>query len=175
MKKLPYSLTFHFTAIVAHANTFASGTQYTVCFTPGAQCAHLLANYLYKAKKSIYVQAYTFTSWRLAHALAKAEKRGVKVFIILDKANFSTNKKTKVAYFKKYHTPLWEDDQLNIAHNKVIIIDQSIVETGSFNFTISAEKYNAENMLIIRSKALANAYLANWQQRKQASTRINNN
>ena len=45
-----------------------------------------------------------------------------------------------------------------IAHNKVMIIDQSIVITGSFNFTESAEaaeKRNTENVVIMFSEDLA--------------------
>lgn len=172
MKKALCLLTLCLTCLTSFAGTFPNGTQYNVCFTPGRQCARLLSHYLYKAKHSIYVQAYTFTSWRLARSLARAEKRGVKVYIILDKANFNTKLKTKVDYFTRYHIPVWEDSKLNIAHNKVMIIDQSIVETGSYNFTISAEKYNAENMLIIKSKKLAKAYLDNWERRQKASTLI---
>ena len=48
-----------------------------------------------------------------------------------------------------------------LAHNKVIVIDDSIVITGSFNFTTEAEKY-AENLLVIRDKALAEKYAQNW-------------
>ncbi|WP_323169504.1 phospholipase D-like domain-containing protein [Pantoea agglomerans] len=34
-------------------------------------------------------------------------------------------------------------------HNKFIVTDGSAVETGSFNYTSSAEKRNAENALVI--------------------------
>lgn len=43
-------------------------------------------------------------------------------------------------------------------HNKVIVIDDEILITGSFNFTDSAEMRNAENLLIIRSKELSKIY-----------------
>ena len=49
-----------------------------------------------------------------------------------------------------------------IAHNKVMVIDQAVVITGSFNFTKAAETRNAENLLIIRDPALAAAYGRNF-------------
>jgi phosphatidylserine/phosphatidylglycerophosphate/cardiolipin synthase-like enzyme len=49
-----------------------------------------------------------------------------------------------------------------IAHNKVMIVDDNIVITGSFNFTNSAQTRNAENLLVLRSADLAQNYKANW-------------
>ena len=46
----------------------------------------------------------------------------------------------------------------------------AIVETGSFNITYSAEKRNAENVLIVRKdRGLAAAYERNFQNRLAVS------
>jgi len=37
------------------------------------------------------------------------------------------------------------------------------VIVGSFNFTRAAEEKNAENLLVIRDKALAAKYIENWK------------
>jgi phosphatidylserine/phosphatidylglycerophosphate/cardiolipin synthase-like enzyme len=58
-----------------------------------------------------------------------------------------------------------------IAHNKIMIIDQSTVITGSFNFTKAAEEKNAENLLIIKSKELAAIYIDNWKKHLEHSER----
>ena len=42
-------------------------------------------------------------------------------------------------------------------HNKVMIIDNNVVITGSYNFSENAE-LNDENMLIIESQSVAGAY-----------------
>ena len=47
-------------------------------------------------------------------------------------------------------------------HHKVIIIDERIVITGSYNFSKSAEVRNDENLLIIFDSALAQIYLDEW-------------
>ena len=48
-------------------------------------------------------------------------------------------------------------------HHKVAVIDARRVITGSFNFTNSAQTRNAENLLVLRSKGLADSYKSNWQ------------
>jgi phosphatidylserine/phosphatidylglycerophosphate/cardiolipin synthase-like enzyme len=47
-----------------------------------------------------------------------------------------------------------------------MIIDKAKVITRSFNFTKAAEEKNAENLLIIRDKALARVYIENWEKHK---------
>jgi phosphatidylserine/phosphatidylglycerophosphate/cardiolipin synthase-like enzyme len=61
------------------------------------------------------------------------------------------------------------DVQHAIAHNKVMIIDGETVITGSFNFTKAAEENNAENLLVIRDKKLAERYERNWQEHERHS------
>jgi phosphatidylserine/phosphatidylglycerophosphate/cardiolipin synthase-like enzyme len=47
-----------------------------------------------------------------------------------------------------------------------MIIDREVVITGSFNFTKATEEKNAENVLIIRDRALAKVYMENWEKHK---------
>jgi phosphatidylserine/phosphatidylglycerophosphate/cardiolipin synthase-like enzyme len=50
-----------------------------------------------------------------------------------------------------------ENDNNDFMHNKVMILDDSTMITGSYNFSESAES-NDENMLILESSDVANAY-----------------
>jgi hypothetical protein len=50
-----------------------------------------------------------------------------------------------------------------------MVIDGEVVITGSFNFTKNAEENNAENLLVIRDKGLAEKYTANWQTHREHS------
>jgi len=45
------------------------------------------------------------------------------------------------------------DKEHKTANNKIILIDDDTVITGSYNYTKAAEKENAENLLIIRGEA----------------------
>jgi phosphatidylserine/phosphatidylglycerophosphate/cardiolipin synthase-like enzyme len=49
------------------------------------------------------------------------------------------------------------------------VIDGAVVITGSFNFTKAAEERNAENVLVIRDKAMAETYVENWKRHAEHS------
>jgi phosphatidylserine/phosphatidylglycerophosphate/cardiolipin synthase-like enzyme len=51
-----------------------------------------------------------------------------------------------------------KSDNNNFMHNKVMIIDDKVVITGSYNFSENAE-LNDENMLVLESPAVAGAYV----------------
>jgi phosphatidylserine/phosphatidylglycerophosphate/cardiolipin synthase-like enzyme len=159
-------------AYALNNKSFQSESFYTVCFTPQENCTALLVNQIKEAKSNIYIQSYSFTSYKIAKALVDAYERGIEVNIILDSSDFDPQNFSQETYLKASGLSIWKDDQVRIAHNKIMIFDQNIVETGSFNYTTSAQKYNAENMLIIKDKKLAEIYLKNWQTRQALSVKI---
>ena len=57
-------------------------------------------------------------------------------------------------------------------HSKIMVIDGATVITGSFNFTKVAQERNAENVLIIHDRELADRYAANWHARQAVSRPI---
>jgi phosphatidylserine/phosphatidylglycerophosphate/cardiolipin synthase-like enzyme len=143
-------------------------TPVQVFFSPRNGAQDALVATIGQAKDSIFVQAYSFTSAPIAKALVDAVKRGVKIEAILDKSQRSA-RYTGATFLRNEGIPVYIDDKHAIAHNKVMIIDGSIVVTGSFNFTKAAEEKNAENLLIIRSKEMAEIYTDNWKKHKEHS------
>jgi phosphatidylserine/phosphatidylglycerophosphate/cardiolipin synthase-like enzyme len=139
-----------------------------VYFSPQGGCTDAIVAELNKAKKEVLVQAYSFTSQPIAKAMVEAHKRGVRTEVILDKSQ--RGEKYSAADFTAHMgVPTYIDSAHAIAHNKIMVIDQETVITGSFNFTRAAEERNAENVLIIRSKELAKEYLDNWEKHKAHS------
>lgn len=136
---------------------------WSVYFSPKGGCTEAIVKELDKAKTSILMQAYSFTSAQIVKALLNAHKRGVKVLVILDKSHL-TDQYTNAPFLAKSGVLIKIDSAHAIAHNKVMIIDGETVITGSFNFTRAAEEKNAENLLVIRDKALAEKYIKNWQE-----------
>lgn len=114
------------------------------------------------------MQAYSFTSVPIAEALLDAHKKGVKVEAILDKSQ-RTEKYSSADFLANSRIPTRIDSAHAIAHNKVMILDEETVITGSFNFTKAAEEKNAENLLIIKDKGLAQKYLENWKRHESHS------
>jgi phosphatidylserine/phosphatidylglycerophosphate/cardiolipin synthase-like enzyme len=146
----------------------------TVCFTTGnkstvgGDCAALAVGEIEKAKSTLLVQAYNFTEPHIIAAIVAAHRRGVDVTIILDK--ISPGQKGEGA--DQVHDagiPTFIDRKPKIAHNKVIVIDDATVITGSFNFSTNAECCNAENLLVIRRPELAVAYAENFARRRAVS------
>jgi len=96
----------------------------------------------------------------------------VDVAVILDKSDdreLSHGSLSGAAYIARAGIPVFIDYRPAIAHNKVVIIDRSIVITGSYNFTTAAERRNAENVTILVSPAVAGRFLSNWASRRAAS------
>jgi phosphatidylserine/phosphatidylglycerophosphate/cardiolipin synthase-like enzyme len=140
----------------------------TVCFTPGGHYTDAIVQALSDAKRTILVQAYSFTSAPIAKALLDAHKRGVQVQVILDKSQRS-EKYSSADFLANQGVSTMIDANHAIAHNKVMIIDGETVLTGSFNFTKAAQESNAENLLILRDPALAAQYAQNWEAHRQHS------
>jgi len=127
------------------------------------------------AQARVLVQAYSFTSAPIAEALLKAHRRGVKVRVLLDKsqrtekyssADFLANAGISTKISARGGSSFGGDAahvRRRRTHNKVMIIDNEIVITGSFNFTKAAEESNAENLLAVHDKELASRYIENWQ------------
>jgi phosphatidylserine/phosphatidylglycerophosphate/cardiolipin synthase-like enzyme len=133
-----------------------------VYFTPPANAAAAIVNAIDASEREVLVQAYGFTHNAIAQALVRAHQRGVVVRVLLDQKSQSSNRYV-MDVLTDAQIELRQDGKHAIAHNKVMVIDQAIVITGSFNFTNSAATRNAENFLVLKSADLAEKYRLQWQ------------
>ena len=143
-------------------------TQIRAYFTPGHTVETASTDEIDAAQNTIRVQAYSFTNPLIVQALADARLRGVDVIVVLDKSN-RTQRSSVAELAQRAGIPTLIDDRHAIAHNKIMIIDDRIVITGSYNFSRAAEKSNAENLVIIESAPIARKYQQNWQKHHQHS------
>jgi phosphatidylserine/phosphatidylglycerophosphate/cardiolipin synthase-like enzyme len=143
-----------------------------IYFTPPAGAASGLIKQIDGAKKSIKVMAYGFTAKNLAEALVRAKRRGVEVSLIQDEKSSQNNRET-LPILLAGGVEVRSDGKHAIQHNKVMLIDDDIVITGSYNFTNSAEKRNAENIMIVRSNYAAKRYADNWKSHWDHSEKVN--
>lgn len=104
------------------------------------------------AHKSIEMMAYEFKAPDVVAALDKAAGRGVKVSVVIDHRANKNNKLALAAISDaiNHGITIRVDSHYHIQHDKVIIVDGRILETGSFNYTPTAEKANSENILVLR-------------------------
>ena len=160
MKTLFYSL------LLSLLLATAGAADIQVYFSPRGGCTEAIVENLGRAKSTVLVQAYSFTSAPIAKALVDAKKRGVNVQVILDKSQ-RTERYSSADFVAHAGIPTFIDARHSIAHNKIIIIDGRTVLTGSFNFSKAAEESNAENLLVIQDAAIAAKYSANWKSHLQ--------
>lgn len=135
-----------------------------VYFSPHGGCEAAVVDQIESATQTIDMECYSFTSRNISHALVDAQSHGVHVRVIFDK-NASTERGSQADFLQNSGIPVYSDGTYAIAHNKVVVIDNKTVVTGSFNFTRQAENSNAENLLVLSNKPLlAQAYESNFAQ-----------
>jgi phosphatidylserine/phosphatidylglycerophosphate/cardiolipin synthase-like enzyme len=111
------------------------------------------------ATKSIHFMAYTFTDQDLAKALIARYQQGLDVQGVIESRSVI---QSSLPDLFCAGVPVKEDGNAYNMHHKVLIIDDHIVVTGSFNFTESADSINDENVLVIDSPQVAQQYLAEF-------------
>ena len=137
-------------------------------FSPGGGAQGLVIRVIESARQEINVMAYSFTSAPVAEALAKAMKRGVRVQVVADsEANTSGGGAAKARAAMSMLVTAGASvklvDAFAIHHDKVLIVDRRHVQTGSFNFSASADRKNSENVLVVwDSPELARIYLGHF-------------
>jgi phosphatidylserine/phosphatidylglycerophosphate/cardiolipin synthase-like enzyme len=108
------------------------------------------------AQKSVRFMIFTYTDKNLAQAMINRFQAGVDVVGVIENRGASQGALVPLFCAK---VPVKVDGNKYTMHHKVIVIDDSIVVTGSFNFTKSADIENDDNVIIIYDPAIARQYL----------------
>jgi phosphatidylserine/phosphatidylglycerophosphate/cardiolipin synthase-like enzyme len=140
------------------------GSLIEVYFSPQDGTLEHILELVNSAKESIHFLAYSFTSDELSDALVERAKSGVTVIGVFDNDQYHSNSGTEFDNLRNAGMQVSLDGNPRLMHHKVIIIDQQIVITGSYNFSNNAEHNNDENTLIIHNPEIAARYLAEFQQ-----------
>ena len=127
-------------------------------FFPNPSNEQRVVNMFRTCKKTLDIAIFTFTRDSIAKAILEALQRGVKVRCIGDDGN-SKVKGSDVRLLASFGIPCKTDNNFRFhMHNKMAIIDNSVVITGSFNWTNQAINKNQDNILFIEDKKIANQY-----------------
>jgi phosphatidylserine/phosphatidylglycerophosphate/cardiolipin synthase-like enzyme len=139
----------------------AGGTE--VGFSPSGSAHELVIRAIQNARHSIRVAAYSFTSKEIARALVDAHRAGIDVRVVLDDSQKS-ERYSGATFLANSGIPTRTSSRYAIMHNKFLVIDGRHVQTGSFNYTTSAQERNAENVIVLWNQpAIAAAYGREWQ------------
>ncbi|TCV98748.1 phospholipase D family nuclease [Biostraticola tofi] len=130
----------------------------SVGFSPSGTAIATIVAAIDSASQRISVAAYAFTSKKVAAALTRAHLRGITVQLVADK-KAASDKYTAVTFLANKGVAVRLNNRYAIMHNKFMVIDGRTVQTGSFNYSNSADRRNAENVLVLwNAPEVANEY-----------------
>jgi phosphatidylserine/phosphatidylglycerophosphate/cardiolipin synthase-like enzyme len=129
-----------------------------VLFSPQGGISKELTRLIKAAKGEISVAAYAFSSKYLGNAITAAQKRGVKVRIILDRDNADQSYSLDEWLIQQGIDIRFIQVKNGCMHHKFMIIDNKVLITGSYNFTNESEFRNYEAALFTNSKTLIKTF-----------------
>jgi len=126
-----------------------------------------------RVRSTLDVAMFDLTHPDITAALDRAHRRGVKIRLAADEGQ-ARDRRSQVSYLRSKGIAVRLSGGFHgarsIMHNKFAVFDGQTVETGSFNWTSSADRYNFENLIFISSPAVADRYEAGfrriWEQGK---------
>lgn len=114
-----------------------------------------------QTRHTLDIAVYSITQPDIAAAMEAAHHRGVRVRVVSDEGQ-SLDRNSEVYYLRSQGIGVRLSGgfrgRRSLMHNKFAIFDGNLVETGSFNWTISANSYNFENAIFIADHTVAARY-----------------
>ena len=130
------------------------------------ECEGVVLQGIEQSRESIWIAAYAFTRTRIAAALVRAHRRGVRIEVKMDsnQAEFPGAQKL-IEWLRSEGIPvtlIHTAGEYSAMHNKFMVFDMSRVVTGSYNFTTVAQVSNWENLVWLESADMAEQYKQAW-------------
>lgn len=121
-----------------------------------------LIDWINQANESIKAMVMLITNDQITQSLIEAKNRAVTVEFIID-SEWLYSSGSDYTSLLDAGIDIRSDERTGLMHHKVMIIDEKIIITGSYNWSASAEDSNDENILILRSSSIASDYLDEFQ------------
>ena len=133
-------------------------------YTPHGTSANIVAA-IDAARESLVVANFSFTHADLVEALRRAKDRGLKIRIVFDRTQYGFLKEMAEMAALGFDVRLsnGKDGQKGVMHNKFVVLDGKLVETGSFNWTFNGELNNYENAAFLDAPDDAAAWAAYFE------------
>ena len=147
---------------------FGYNTEIGVCFSPHGGCKNSVIDEIKNAKTEILVAMYYFTDNDITNEVCKSKKKGVNIRVVLDKSQ-KMGKYNKSIKLVENNIPVRYDTRDGLMHNKFAVIDDTVLVTGSFNWTRSADEKNRENIMVIKNPEVAKIFSNEFEKIWKAS------
>lgn len=138
---------------VHHKELLVGGQPIELSFLPDdRKGSQRIKQLIRSAKKTIRIAMFTWTRYDMAKELISAQKRGVKVEVVLDNSS-AKGASIKIAeLLKKEGVPLaYSNAGSALLHHKFMWIDDNLLEIGSANWTKAAFTQNDDCFLILHA------------------------
>ena len=121
-----------------------------IYFSPDGDTAQRIIKAIDSSVSTIDLCIFDFTSKEIKEAFERAKSRGVKIRIVADSRQArGVNSVVQTLIDEGFNVKIRHGKGRGIMHNKFAIFDKKLLETGSYNWTYSAEHYNCENAIFI--------------------------
>lgn len=137
-------------------------TPVQVLFSPEDKIVSNLIALVKDAQVSVRFLAFSFTDYPLAQTMIDRAKAGVDVKGVFETFG-SSSPNSELQTFWCAGVPARQDGNISFLHDKLIIVDNSIVVTGSLNFSSNADESNEENVVIVDNAEIAALYLQEFE------------
>lgn len=147
-------------------------------FTPHDNIRQTIIALINNEKKAIQIAIYFFTDVTIANALIHAkQKNELDIDVIVDPTHANKCDHTQIYRLRKAGIAVHVFDDLEkggIFHHKFIhfarnLDDKTLLLTGSFNLTRTAQEYNRENVIITDNAKIADQYFKQFNYLKTKS------
>ena len=140
---------------VTYPSVTLSGIFVENYFCPEDHCEKHVVEHIQNAKHSVYFMTFSFTSEQIGDALLA--NKHIEIKGIFEKSQDS--KYSQYERLKGFELAVRFDANKYNLHDKIFIIDNETVITGSYNPTTHGDEHNDENMLIIHDRKIAQKYV----------------
>lgn len=155
-------------AVVKMLDASRPGTvESEVFFSPGRACRDALLGMIARATVSLDICVFTISDDAICAGLLQAHQRGVHIRVISDNDK-QYDHGNDIAYLQRQGFQVRVDDTRHHMHHKFMVVDGARLVTGSFNWTLSASRYNHENIVSTNSPAVVADFIAEFNRLWQA-------
>ncbi|RMG86257.1 MAG: DUF1669 domain-containing protein, partial [Chloroflexi bacterium] len=123
-----------------------------------------LAAAINNAQRTLDIAAFEFNNPVITEAVLNAHERGVVVRMVTDNEHGLEDDDSTIGELIDAGIPVVDDDRSGLMHNKFMIIDGTVVWTGSWNYTINGTYRNNNNAIVLRSQRAVQAYQAEFDE-----------
>ena len=148
----------------AHPSPAAVSCPVVVRFSPNGGAEKAVVETLRNAHTRVRAAIYGLTSPAIEAALGELARSGVDVELKTDRSQSAGwDQSTLLGRLRTAGVKVDVSRARWLLHDKFAVVDGRWVITGSFNWTVSAERRNRENVLILDCPSLAAAFEAEWE------------